>query len=600
SIDWCCLPHLDSPSVCAAILDDQRGGRFQIAPLQWEHATQRYLEDTNVLLTEFTTRDGSVRLTDFMPIDTAGSEAEVDVHQVHRSVECLAGEVEVAVRFAPRLDYGRGPTHLWRASGGLVADHPSGQRIALGGPDLTLNSESDEAGGTFRLRQGQRLCWTVSHGTVQPVILTPHECDQTRDRTARFWRDWVHTCEHPCVVGGPWHSQMVRSLLVLKLLASGPSGGIAAAATTSLPEAIGGSRNWDYRFAWIRDASLTLYALGRMGHVRETTRFLQWFERICRRHRSAAGIRILYALDGGDPPPEQELDHLEGYRGSAPVRIGNGAADQRQLDIYGEILNAAWWLWRARRRIDPEVWAALQDVADWVCTVWQQPDWGIWEVRNGPWHFVYSKVMCWVALDRAIRMAEEGALPGHLERWRKARAAIRDEVLARGWSPTKGAFVQHYDTEALDASALLIPLVGFLPITDPRVQSTIEAVRGELSTGDLLYRYRGADGLPGEEGAFLLCSFWLVNCYILSGRLDEASALFQRLRSHANHVGLFAEQVNPATGEALGNFPQAFTHIGFIVSGLLLGSALGLGELSEPDRADPLSEDASAQLRLYP
>jgi hypothetical protein len=368
---------------------------------------------------------------------------------------------------------------------------------------------------------------------------------------------------------------------VLKLLLFNPSGAIAAAATTSLPEEIGGVRNWDYRFTWIRDTSLTLRALFDLGHLSEMERYLLWIKEILKRD-GAAGMQIMYSLNGGTDLPELELDHLEGYRGSKPVRVGNEAARQRQLDIFGELMNAAMSLSDYVGRIDEQTWPFFQKVCNHVLDHWQEKDFGIWEVRGGPCHFVHSKVMCWVALDRGLRIADRYGFPADREQWRKGREAIRAEILDKGFSRRKRSFVMHYGTEALDASALLIPSVGFLPWDHPMVVSTIEAVERELMEDGLLSRYRTDDGLPGGEGRFLLCSFWLADCLIRLGRVGEAEELMQRLGKTANVLGLFSEEYDPRTGEALGNFPQAFTHLGCVTATMNLLKAKGLDKPSRP------------------
>jgi GH15 family glucan-1,4-alpha-glucosidase len=350
---------------------------------------------------------------------------------------------------------------------------------------------------------------------------------------------------------------------------------VAAAATTSLPEKIGGIRNWDYRFTWLRDASFTVQALHNLGHINEANAFLDWFQKVMDKHAHPSEIQIMYGLHGEAEINELVLDHLEGYKGSRPVRIGNEAAGQRQLDIYGEVMDAAYQLTRYGGSLDISRWPFLLALADYVCGVWKETDSGIWEVRGEDRHFVYSKVMCWVALDRAVRLSRKLGLAGNTEKWRAEAEAIRKAVLAEGYNEKRRAFVQSFGSDELDASNLLIPLVGFLPFDDPRVKNTIDATIRYLCDGPFVYRYRTDDGLPGDEGAFLLCSFWLVDCLTLSGRTDEAQELFLKLMGFANHLGLFAEEIDPSTGDFLGNFPQAFTHIGFISSALYLGKASG-------------------------
>ena len=412
-------------------------------------------------------------------------------------------------------------------------------------------------------------------------------------KTEAFWRGWLGESETGRTVEtGPYREQVDRSALVLKLLSFQPTGAIAAAATTSLPEEIGGGRNWDYRYTWIRDTSFTLQALFNLGHLSETEAFLQWIENLLSEH-GAAGMQIMYGVRGEPLLPEEELDHLEGYKGSRPVRIGNAAAEQKQLDIYGEIMDAALKLSDYVGKIDAEMWPFFRDICDYVTEHWRERDSGIWEVRGGPYHFVYSKVMCWVALDRGLTMARRYGFRAAVEDWEKSRDLIRTEVLEKGWSKEKKAFVQHYETSSLDASSLLIPLMGFLPADDPRVASTIDALRRELGSDGLLYRYRTEDGLPGGEGVFLLCSFWLAQCLIARGEYEEARAVLRSLEGKANHLGLFPEEYDLNWREALGNFPQAFTHIGYVNTALALQQALSA---KDPGRAPGIRSAAARRL----
>lgn len=573
SMDWCCLPQLDSPSIFAAILDDRRGGRFQLAPPTHTRVRQAYREETNILDTVFTTEGGRLRLTDFMPVEGPGAEGRPGPCRICRRCACEEGEVEVRGLFQPRFGYAVGQTHLKPVPGGVLATHGSEQRAVLWAP-VELSVTDDHAEATFRLSQGESAWWVLAYGTATGPPLDPGELESQLDATERYWHEWIDTREHRHVLDNPCYREILRSELALKLLISPSTGGIAAAATTSLPEAIGWSRNWDYRFTWVRDASMVLDALYALGHHREARRLLGWLQGICRWKKGPEECRVMYPLNVNEDLAERELIHLEGYRGSRPVRVGNAAFPQRQLDIYGEMLDAAIWMDNVEGRLDPEMWATLRSIADYVCQVWREPDSGMWEVRSQPRHFVSSKAMCWVALDRAILLAETSGFGGDRRRWRGVREEIKEEVLARGWNREKQAFVQHYETDRLDASALLLPLVGFLPIRDPRVQLSIQAVVEDLGTEGLLYRYRGDDGLEGPQGAFTLCSFWLVDCLTLSGRLEEALELFEKLGNYANHLGLYSEMIDPVTGEALGNFPQALSHIGFINSALLLGRAL--------------------------
>ncbi len=497
---------------------------------------------------------------------------------IYRMIKGLKGEVEMNMRFKPRLDYGREKTTLELCPEGVRA---SGKKDFLtlttltSGMDFVLNNE--EAACSRTVIRGDEcvlmLAFNQGFGKV-------NDANSAEEATVRTWRNWAHKCgEAPCVYGGPWHDMVVRSAITLKLLTHSHTGAVAAAATASLPEEIGGERNWDYRFAWLRDASFTVQALNTLGHTKEAMAFLSWFQGVISTHSDPSEIQIMYGLHGERVLNELELLHLDGYRGSRPVRIGNGAANQRQLDVYGEVLDAAYQLTRYGGVLKSEDWPFIRSLADYVVTAWRAKDAGIWEVRGGQRHFVYSKVMCWVALDRAVKLCDYLGDEEDKARWSSEAEIIKDTVLSEGYSEKAGAFVQSFGSETLDASNLLIPLVGFLPFSDPRVQSTIEATIKGLSSGVFVHRYKGYDGLSGSEGAFLLCSFWLIDCLTLSGRVDEAREMFAELMGLANHLGLFSEEIDPLTGNFLGNFPQAFTHIGFINSALYLGKAAGFEQM---------------------
>jgi GH15 family glucan-1,4-alpha-glucosidase len=574
SIDWLCLPYLDSPSVFGALLDDRQGGRFTLAPTgEWD-STQEYLPETNILLTRFRTRDGVLRLLDFMPI-AAGDAGPEKPPALYRLAEVERGSVELRLLFEPRFDYARASVSLEAGDCSLLA---SG-----GGEALTLSfsqewreaAVSDERiSAAWVLTAGDSLRFHLHYGRGELCELDPAEAERAYQETAAFWRSWLKTSETGRTVAlGPYRDMVQRSALVLKLLYFQPTGAVAAAATTSLPEEVGGARNWDYRFSWVRDASFTLQALFNLGHLSETHGYLTRLKALI--HRCGAeNLQIMYGLRGEEELPEAELTHLEGYKGSRPVRIGNAAARQRQLDIYGEILDAALKLSDYLGKIDLDLWSSLARICDYVVQHWQEPDQGIWEMRADPFDFVYSKVMCWTALDRGLTIARRYGFLGNLEDWKESRAKIKEEVLIKGWNEKKGAFRQHYATDALDASSLLIPIAGLLPFDDPKVVSTVAAIQQELGADfGFLRRYATEDGLPGAESAFLLCSFWLVDCLIGQKRLDEAEALLRRLEGAANHLGLFAEQYDPGWKEALGNFPQAFTHIGYINSVIALQQA---------------------------
>ncbi len=586
SIDWACLPHFDSPSVFGAIVDVERGGHFRLAPPGGSRGEvrgeQRYVGETNVLETRFDTDRGRLRVTDFMPLSgnidgRGGSRAPTEIH---RLVDAEGGSPAVEIEWSPRLDYGRTATRIERTPHGLVA--ADGQRrLYLRGlpPDAEIERGPDGgARTTLRLDEGRRLA-LVTSWDGQPEHEGLSAAEEALHETLATWRRWVakeHGDRHDWA--GEWAPLVVRSELALKLTVFAESGGIVAAPTTSLPEWIGGVRNWDYRYTWIRDASLTAQALSAVGHVREAVDFLDWVERVAQAHDAAGrAVQIMYGIHGEKELPESELEHLEGYRRSRPVRIGNGAAPQRQLDVYGELLDGAYELARAGIELDEDVRRFLGWLADEACAAVDLKDSGIWEMRGPEQHFVHSKLLVWVGLDRALHLARRGWISGGTDRWRETRERARQLILERGYNTEVGAFTQHFETTALDASSLLIPLHELLPFDDARVQGTIDRTLEQLTEEGLVYRYRADDGLSGEEGAFVLCTFWLIDVLAMSGRRDEAHDLFERLCRRANHVGLLSEQIDPRSGAFLGNFPQAFSHIGLINSALYLAHAQGRG-----------------------
>lgn len=560
AVDWCCLPRFDSGSVFAALLDPERGGTWSIRPAGTWTSTQRYLPRTNIIETEFRTADGVVRLTDFMPVDEDGRPSGPHP-EIHRHLRGIRGRVAMEMVFMPRFEYGARTTRLEPLGSGLYATDRTDQV-------LTLSSAKPFAwmldGGTARTRftieQGEAR-WLVlryDDDDVHPV--DRYESARKLDITAAFWHRWAAGVRYR----GPHRAMVKRSALVLKLLTHAETGAIIAAPTTSLPETIGGVRNWDYRFVWLRDAAFTLAALDAVGHGREADAFMRFVKRVCR-HEGGGHLQIMYGIDGRRDLVERQLDHLAGYLGSKPVRVGNGAVGQLQLDVYGEVLETAD-LWRRNHEMTAGTWRVLKGLVEWVSRNWELPDSSIWEVRGEVRHYVFSKVMSWVALDRGIRMAEELALEPDTRAWRASRDALRDEILTRGWSEARQAFVQAYGDDALDAAALAIPMVRFLPWSDRRVQSTVRAIARELTSrdGELVYRYRRHDGLEGEEGAFSICTFWLAQALAMVGERDRAERVFRRMLRHANHVGLYSEEIDPLTGHFLGNFPQGFTHIALI------------------------------------
>jgi GH15 family glucan-1,4-alpha-glucosidase len=560
-IDWCCLPRFDSGSVFAALLDTERGGTWSIQPEGRWTSTQRYLPRTNILETAFRTADGGiVTLTDFMPVAEDGRPSGPHP-EIHRRLRCTRGRVLLNMVFMPRFEYGARTTRLEQLRVGLFATDRTDQVLTLSSANpFEWMIEQSTATTRFSLEKGEER-WVVlryDDDDIHPV--DRYESGRKLDNTAAFWQQWSSKVRYR----GPFRGMVKRSALALKLLTHAETGAMIAAPTTSLPESIGGVRNWDYRFVWLRDAAFTLAALDAVGHYREADQFMRFLKKVCR-HEGGGHLQIMYGIDGRRDLVERQLDHLSGYRNSRPVRVGNGAVGQLQLDVYGEVLETAD-IWRRNHDMTEGTWRVLRGLVDWVSKNWHLPDSSIWEVRGEVRHYVFSKVMSWVALDRGVRMAEELSLESDTSAWRAARDALHAEIMERGWSESRQSFVQSYDDEALDAAALAIPMVRFLPWNHPRVHSTVRAVARDLTTldGELVYRYRHPDGLEGEEGAFSICTFWLAQALAMIGERERAERVFRRMLRHANHVGLYSEEIDPATGEFLGNFPQAFTHIALI------------------------------------
>ena len=566
SIDWCCFPRFDSPACFAAILGSPSDGRWQLGPNSPpERVSRRYRHDTLILESVIETAAGSVRLIDFMPPRAAGSE-------LMRIVEGLSGEIEMLSELVIRFDFGS--IVPWMQT--IGEDH-----VAIAGPDALCLRTPVEAHGedmrtvsTFTVAPGERVGFVLSWFPSHEPRPAPTDPEQALDDTENYWHAWAEQCSHQ----GPYHEEVHQSLLVLKALTYAPTGGMVAAPTTSLPESLGGSRNWDYRYCWLRDATLALLAMLRSGYREEATMWRQWLLRAVA--GDPAAVQIMYGIGGERRLDERELDWLSGYEDSTPVRVGNAASTQLQLDVYGEVLDA---LYQARVHGAPDdanVWSLTGKLLEWLEDGWRREDAGIWEVRGPARHFTHSKVMAWVAFDRAVRFHEEFEQDCPVERWRAIRDEIHREVLERAWNAERKAFTQSYGSDLLDASVLLMPLVGFLPADDERIRTTVEAIRGELSVDGLVMRYRpeaaDIDGLPGGEGVFLPCSFWLAAVLALQGRHGEARELFERLLDLRNDVGLLSEEYDPVALRQLGNFPQAFTHLALVETALILGAGEGL------------------------
>ena len=561
SIDWCCLPRFDSASVFAALLDTERGGTWAIHPERRWTSTQRYLPRTNILETTFRTADDAVvSVTDFMPVAEDGRPSGPHP-EIHRRLRCSRGRALMSMVFMPRFEYGARTTRLELLRAGLFATDRTDQVLTLSsGKSFEWMIEQSTATARFELEKGEER-WLVlryDDDDIHPV--DRYESTRKLDNTAAFWQKWSAKVRYR----GPYRGMVKRSALTLKLLTHAETGAMIAAPTTSLPETIGGVRNWDYRFVWLRDSAFTLAAFDAVGHYRESDHFMRFLKKVCR-HEGGGHLQIMYGIDGRRDLVERQLDHLSGYRNSRPVRVGNGAVGQLQLDVYGEVMETAD-IWRRNHEMTEGTWRVLRGLVDWVSKNWHLPDSSIWEVRGEVRHYVFSKVMSWVALDRGIRMAEELSLEGDTVGWRAARDALHAEIMERGWNEERQSFVQSYDDTALDAAALAIPMVRFLPWSHPRVHATVRAVARELTTmdGELVYRYRHPDGLEGEEGCFSICTFWLAQALAMIGERERAERVFRRMLQHANHVGLYSEEIDPLTGEFLGNFPQAFTHIALI------------------------------------
>ncbi|MGD8826152.1 MAG: glycoside hydrolase family 15 protein, partial [Myxococcales bacterium] len=572
TIDWLCFPRFDSPSVFAAVLDERKGGSTSVRPADYPfEALQRYDPDTNVLETLFRVQEGraTIRLTDFMPWTDDPRSA---VHEVHRRIQCVEGEALIKVVFDPRFDYGRAQTRF---------DAPLGRTaVARSATGESLVAVLGEAGrwearphggvqAVFPLKAGEREWMVLGWNASGSESILTYRCYESLRNTRSRWRNWVRQLHYD----GPWRHHVIRSALLLKLLMYAPTGGMVAAPTTSLPEWIGGIRNWDYRYTWTRDSSMAIRAANLLGCVREAREFFYFVRDTLERDDE---LHIMYTIDGGRVPDEETLGHLAGYRGSQPVRIGNGARDQLQLDTAGALMDAAYVYERGGGSLTARDWRRLRQVVHTVATTWMEPDHGIWEPRAGKRHNVHSKLMSWLALRRGAELAPLFGDQPLRDAWQKVADELHAELCVRGLDPTKRKFVAAYDHGHPDASLLLLPIHGFLPPSDPRVLQTVDWIRAELGEDPYVYRYRSDDGVGGEEGAFVLCGFWLAEALAMAGQIEEAQRVFVAHAESSNHLGLLSEEINPSTKALLGNFPQAFSHLGLINAAARIDLALRL------------------------
>jgi GH15 family glucan-1,4-alpha-glucosidase len=575
TIDWYCCPRFDSPSVFGAILDADRGGSFRISPEcdGWS-SKQLCLPDTNILITRFLMPDGVGEVQDFMPVLPTGEAAHRQ--RIIRRIVAVRGEMRFVVDVAPRFDYARAAHEVVLTSHGALFRSPElGLGLSTRCPLEMVEGGDIRARVTIRAGETATFVLERLEPGELPAACSDADIEGEFDTTVAFWRGWLRRSRY----SGRWREMVHRSALTLKLLTYAPTGAIVAAPTTSLPEVLGGTRNWDYRYTWMRDAAFTVYALLRLGFTEESGAFMNWLEGRVRDagEGSCGPLQIMYGIDGRADLTETELAHLEGYMGSAPVRIGNGAATQLQLDIYGELMDSLYLSNKYGLPLYHDGWMEVTRTLEWLLDNWDQPDEGIWETRGGRREYTYSRLMSWVAVERAIRIARQRGLPADLARWSTIRDRIYRQIMERGWHAGRRAFVQHYDTDVLDASLLLMPLCKFIAPTDPRWLSTLDAITADLVSDSLVYRYNvdaSPDGLTGKEATFSMCSFWWVEALTRAGRLDEARLAFEKMLTYANHIGLYAEEIGP-TGEQLGNFPQAFTHLALISAAYNLDRALG-------------------------
>ncbi|MCZ6778406.1 MAG: glycoside hydrolase family 15 protein [Acidobacteria bacterium] len=572
SIDMMSLPHFDSPTIFAAILDHKKGGHFQIAPRHDDvRHKQLYLPDTNVLLTRFLSREGVSEISDFMPV-----EQKEQIHDLVRRVKAVRGEVNLRMVCDPKFNYARSGHTVEKQNGDILFISRGPDKMALRlKSSVPVRIVDGAAVSEFTLRAGESASFVLEQARegLDSPCCTDHYVSESFKRTVNFWRSWLGRSAY----SGRWREMVNRSALMLKLLTSAEHGSIVAAPTFGLPEEIGGKRNWDYRYTWIRDASFTVYGLIRLGYTSEAAAFMRWIEARCGELEPDGSLQVMYGIDGRHQLHEESLSHLEGYRGSSPVRIGNDAYRQLQLDIYGELMDSVYLYNKYGEPISYDLWNNLVRLIDWVSKNWMKKDDGIWEIRGDRKEFLYSRVMCWVALDRGVRLALKRSFPAPLDRWLRTRDQIYKEIIKNFWNPKRKAFMQYRGADNMDAASLLMPLVKFVGPTDPRWLSTLRAIEEELVDDSLVYRYRigkaASDGISGEEGTFCMCSFWYVECLSRAGDLEKARFYLEKMLGYANHLGLYAEELGPR-GEHLGNFPQAFTHLALISSAYNLDRTL--------------------------
>jgi GH15 family glucan-1,4-alpha-glucosidase len=585
TLDWFCAPRFDSPSIFGSLLDAERGGFCRVRPETDDYVSrQLYLPNTAILITRFMTEEGVGELIDFMPVEEGEA---TDRHRLVRMLRVVRGTMSFVAEVRPKFDYGRASHRIVPGDGvgaKFVSDDLTLTLHRVGDPVLHDGERAghiDLAGDGIRvtgsLNAGEMAGVMLETGGAEPTRIPLDEMNAMQLETTRFWRDWNNRSTYR----GRWREMVARSAITLKLMTYAPTGALVAAPTAGLPEQVGGERNWDYRYTWIRDASFSVYALLGLGYTEEAEAFVAWLmDRVHESVGTGSGpLKVMYRVDGTSDLVEESLEDFEGYRGSRPVRIGNGAADQLQLDIYGEAMDSIYLADTHGLQLPHVGWTQISELLDWVCDNWDQPDEGIWETRGGRQNFTYGRFMCWVALDRGIRLAQLHGRPAPILRWREQRDALYEEVMRDGWHEERGAFVQHQGTDVLDASNLVMPLMGFIAPRDPMWLSTLAAMDAELVSDSLVYRYNPSaspDGLRGSEGTFTLCTFWYVDALARSGYLEEAELTFEKMLTYANHLGLYAEEIG-LTGEQLGNFPQAFSHLSLINAAMNLDYQLDHG-----------------------